>query len=115
MEVALQGSLLDAADEVTVGPLGGTVRRTVLSHGAWVDVRPGWITGADELFERLLHAVPWKAERRRMYDRVVDVPRLLKFYEQGEPLPDPVLATAREALSGHYAQEPFTTAGLCLY
>ena len=30
-----------------------------------------------------------------MYDRVVDVPRLLKFYGEGEPLPDPVLVDRR--------------------
>ncbi len=115
MDIALQASLLDSADEVTIGPLGRAVRRTRLAHGAWVDVRRGWIGGADELFERLLRAVPWKAERRRMYDRVVDVPRLLKFYEQHEPLPDPALAAARGALTAHYGDEPFTTAGLCLY
>ena len=115
MGIALQGSLLDVGDEVTVGPLGDAVRRIRLGRGAWVDLRPGWIAGADELFERLLHAVPWKAERRRMYDRVVDVPRLLKFYDQGEELPDPALGTARWALTTHYADEPFTTAGLCLY
>ena len=30
-----------------------------------------------------------------MYDAVVDVPRLLKFYAEGEALPDPVLDEAR--------------------
>jgi len=53
-----------------------------------------------------------------MYDRVVDVPRLLSFYAEGDPLPDPVLAHARESLSARYAGElgePFRTAGLCLY
>ena len=118
MTVALQPSLLDFGDEVRIGPLGAAVTRTELSDGAWVDTRPGWISGADTLFEHLVHAVPWKAERRRMYDRMVDVPRLLKFYERSEPLPDPALATARQVLDGHYAAElgePFATAGLCLY
>ncbi len=54
------------------------------SHGAWVDLRPGWLAGADELFARLQDEVPWRAERRRMYDRVVDVPRLLCLYGDGE-------------------------------
>src|SRR5262249_13988336 len=115
---AFQGSLLDAAAETGLGPLGGSVRRTVLAHGAWVDARPGWITGADALFERLLGAVPWRAERRTMYDRVVDVPRLLCFYGEETALPDPVLAAARDALSEHYRAElgePLCTAGLCLY
>jgi alkylated DNA repair dioxygenase AlkB len=118
MGQAFQASLLDCDDEVGIRPLAGATRRTVLDHGAWIDVRPQWITGADTLFQRLLEAVPWHAERRRMYDRVVDVPRLLKFYGEGQPLPDPVLDAARSALDAHYAGElgePFRTAGMCLY
>jgi len=112
----LQASLFDDT-AVGLRPLD-RVRRTTLSRGAWVDVLPGWLTGADTLFEKLAAQVPWHAERRQMYDQVVDVPRLLKFYESAEPLPDPVLASARAALSRHYADElgePFRTAGLCFY
>ncbi|MEU9886317.1 alpha-ketoglutarate-dependent dioxygenase AlkB [Sphaerisporangium sp. NPDC051017] len=118
MTAPFQASLLDMCDEPGPGPLGPTVKRTLLDHGAWVDVRPGWIAGADALFARLERVVPWHAERRHMYDRVVDVPRLLKFYDEDEPLPDPVLDQARDALNAHYARElgePFRTAGLCLY
>ncbi|MEU6659041.1 alpha-ketoglutarate-dependent dioxygenase AlkB [Streptomyces sp. NPDC046821] len=113
----LQGSLFDQADDVRLRPLDG-VRRTVLGDGAWIDLLPGWLSGADALFERLATDVPWKAERRQMYERVVDVPRLLAYYGEGEPLPHPVLVEARDALSTHYADElgePFTTAGLCFY
>lgn len=113
----LQPSLLDAFTEVGVGPLDAA-QRTILGNGAWIDVLPGWLTGADTLFDALVQDVPWQAERRRMYDRVVDVPRLLSFYGEDEPLPHPVLATARDALTEHYAPElgePFRTAGLCLY
>jgi len=73
MAGAFQGSLLDLVDQAGPGPLGDSVQRRPLSHGAWVDIRPGWLAGADELFARLLRAVPWRAERRHMYDRVVDV------------------------------------------
>jgi len=114
----LQGSLLDLGEEEGPGPLGATVQRTTLSHGAWIDLRPAWVAGADALFERLAETVPWRAERRHMYDRVVDVPRLLSFYGEGEPLPDPLLDDAKRALDEHYAEElgePFRTAGLCLY
>jgi alkylated DNA repair dioxygenase AlkB len=113
-----QASLLDLDEELGVGPLGDTVGRTHLDHGAWIDLRPGWLSGADTLFERLAEVVPWRAERRRMYDKVVDVPRLLKFYDEDETLPDPVLDDARRALNAHYAGElgePFRTAGLCFY
>lgn len=114
---ALQGSLFDQTDELRLGPLDG-VRRTELGRGAWIDVLPGWLAGSDALFERLAAEVPWRAERRQMYDQVVDVPRLLSYYRAGAPLPHPVLTEAREALSAHYAGElgePFVTAGLCYY
>jgi len=116
--VALQGSLLDLVEEPSPRPLGACLQRTVLAHGAWLDLRPAWIAGAGGLFDRLLSDVPWKAERRRMYDRMVDVPRLVSFYGEGEHLPDPVLELAREALNAHYGAvlgEPLCTAGLCLY
>src|ERR1022692_287312 len=118
MTIAYQGSLLDLSDEVTAGPLGSSVRRTVLARGAWIDVRPGWIAGAGSLLGRLLTATPWRAEKRQMYDRVVDVPRLLCFYGEGAELPDPALSAFRQVLNAHYAAElgePFRTAGLCLY
>ena len=53
-----------------------------------------------------------------MYDRVVDVPRLVHTYGIGEPLPHPALAAAREKLSERYLPElgePFVTAGCCYY
>ncbi|WP_327715131.1 alpha-ketoglutarate-dependent dioxygenase AlkB [Streptomyces sp. NBC_00490] len=113
----LQASLFDQTDEIRLGRLDG-IRRTVLGHGAWIDVLPGWLGGSDSLFEQLAAEVPWRAERRTMYDHVVDVPRLLAFYGVDDALPHPVLTQAREALTAHYAEElgePFTTAGLCFY
>ncbi|WP_329171925.1 alpha-ketoglutarate-dependent dioxygenase AlkB [Streptomyces sp. NBC_01477] len=100
--------------------LGGLdrLRRTVLGHGAWIDVLPGWLSGADDLFADLAARVPWREERRTMYDNVVAVPRLLAHYAEGEPLPDPVLTEARDRLGAHYAAElgeAFVSAGLCFY
>jgi alkylated DNA repair dioxygenase AlkB len=118
MTLAFQGSLLDMGDAPAAGPLGSMVHRTVLSDGAWIDVLPGWIRGADALFSRLIEAVPWRAEKRQMYDRVVDVPRLACFYTEGALLPDPALEESRQALNAHFGAElgePFRTAGLCLY
>ncbi|AWL42060.1 MULTISPECIES: alpha-ketoglutarate-dependent dioxygenase AlkB [Streptomyces] len=117
MSAHLQGSLFDQTDRPLLGRLTG-LRRTVLGDGAWVDLLPGWLSGGDALFTALAADVPWRAERRRMYDRTVDVPRLLAFYGAADPLPDPVLDEARTALSAHYAEElgeSFTTAGLCYY
>jgi alkylated DNA repair dioxygenase AlkB len=47
-----------------------------LSDGSWVDVTRGWWGGTDGLMVDLSAAMPWKHRRRRMYDRVVDDPRL---------------------------------------
>ena len=123
MTVEFQASLFDGpvddpVDGARLGELGATVRRHRLTRGAWVDVRPGWVTGSDDLFARLVTDVPWQAERRQMWDNEVAVPRLLRFYGEHEPLPDPVLLEARKALSSHYRGElgePFTTAGMCFY
>lgn len=119
MTPAFQASLFAGADTGGgPGPLGATVARTELGDGAWLDVRPGWLAGADALFARLLTSVPWRGERRLMYERIVDVPRLLSFYDEHDELPDPVLAAAKRELDRHYRRElgePFRTAGLCLY
>jgi alkylated DNA repair dioxygenase AlkB len=117
MTGVFQASLFDVGQPFELGDLERLQRRT-LAHGAWVDVLPGWIRGADELFERLVEVVPWHAERRPMYDRVVDVPRLLSFFGEGDPLPDPSLDEARAALDARYRPElgePLSTTGMCLY
>lgn len=111
-----QGSLLDA--DGVAADSRGRIQRTTLDHGAWVDHCPGWLAGADALFERLRQSVPWRTEQRQMYDRIVDVPRLVRFYSSSEELPDPLLEAARNELSAHYREElaeSFRTAGLCYY
>jgi alkylated DNA repair dioxygenase AlkB len=116
MSVAVQESLLDFADEAAPGAV--RPERVPLQAGAWIDVQRGWLTGSAALFTRLAESVPWWAERRRMYDRTVDVPRLLRFYGEYAPLPDPALDSCRDALNAHYVdelREPFVTAGLCFY
>jgi alkylated DNA repair dioxygenase AlkB len=118
MSAQVQESLLDVAEEPVLGSLEGAVRRVPLTRGAWVDLRPGWLAGSGAVFGALVETVPWRAERRHMYDRVVNVPRLLCFYGEDAALPHPALTAARDALSTHYRTElgePFRTAGLCLY
>jgi alkylated DNA repair dioxygenase AlkB len=115
--LAHQPSMFDLAAEATLGPLTG-IRRHELTQGAWVDHLPGWVHGSDIVLHTLLAHVDWRAERRRMYDGHVDVPRLLRWYAGHEALPHEVLIEARERLTGHYAEElgePFVTAGMCLY
>jgi len=112
-----QGSLLDA-ESGPARPETAVVERRHLSHGAWVDYGPGWLSGADELFLLLRDVVPWRAERREMYERTVDVPRLVCSYGANDELPEPTLVAVRDALNARYADElgePFVTAGLCYY
>jgi alkylated DNA repair dioxygenase AlkB len=95
-----------------------SIARTELTRGAWVDVCRGWLPDADDVLETLVRDVPWRAERREMYERIVDVPRLLYTYMIGEELPHPRLTEARDALDAHYADElgePFRTAGCAYY
>lgn len=120
MSIAVQGSLWDAAEGT--GPMlvdyPASLTRRQLTLGAWVDLRPVWLHGGDAVTSDLVQSVPWQAERREMYERMVEVPRLLCFYGEGEDLPHPVLTEALTALNDHYAAElgeRFVTAGLCYY
>ncbi len=102
---------------VGVGDLADVTRRE-LTEGAWIDVARTWLSAPDDIFATLVEEVPWRAERRQMYDRLVDVPRLVHTYMIGEDLPHPILTEARDALTAHYAEElgePFRTAGCCYY
>lgn len=104
---------LEAAETAPLAP-----ERRELSHGAWVDVQRSWLGEADDVFRTMVDEVPWRAEERQMYDRVVAVPRLLHMYGVDAPLPHARLDEAREALSAHYLPElgePFVTAGCCFY
>ncbi|MGX6602378.1 alpha-ketoglutarate-dependent dioxygenase AlkB [Micromonosporaceae bacterium Da 78-11] len=120
MTSAYQPSILDLATGSTVTtlePLPGRLTRHHLTAGAWVDVLPGWLHGSDTVFETLLD-IDWRADRRQMYDSVVDVPRLLRWFGGDEALPHPALTEAKAALSAYYADElgeRFVTAGMCLY
>lgn len=103
----------DTTDSVELSP-----ERRLLTRGAWVDVQRSWLQDPDAVFSALVEEVPWRAERREMYDSVVAVPRLVHTYLADAPLPHPALVEARSALSRHYLPElgePFVTAGCCFY
>lgn len=105
------------ADEAPRAALLAPARRH-LSRGAWIDVQRDWLAEPDDVFSALVERVPWRSERREMYDAVVDVPRLVHTYLADQPLPHPALNRARADLSAHYLPElgePFVTAGCCYY
>jgi alkylated DNA repair dioxygenase AlkB len=109
--IALQGSLFEHNE------------RRQLGDGAFIEIRAGWLTNdplaEQDLLEGLLTNVPWRTERRQMYDRVVDVPRLVSFHDLTvEDPPHPQLTRLRRRLNDIYAGElgePFTSVGLCCY
>jgi alkylated DNA repair dioxygenase AlkB len=90
--------------------------RRPLGDGAWVELRPDWVVEHAVLFDRLLEEVPWRSEQRVMYGKLVEVPRLAGFFDEGSTLPDPLLEQARAALSRRYCpSDPLRTVGCCLY
>jgi alkylated DNA repair dioxygenase AlkB len=86
----------------TFDPLVPSARRRFLGAGAWVDWAPGWVEGADALFEFLARVAPWADHRRPMYDTVVDEPRLSTHRWEGPP---PALRRMAEVLSSRYGRE----------
>ncbi len=76
--------------------------RIALDDGAWIDVARGWFAGADTLLDAIVGAVEWKQGRRWMYERMVDDPRLSRWFPRDAPPPHPTLIQARVALEAHY-------------
>jgi len=78
------------------------LKRLTLGRGAWVEHLPGWVDGHQELFELLWCGTRWRSERRWMYERQVDVPRLYAVLPEDGP-GHPLLADLQAALSARYA------------
>jgi alkylated DNA repair dioxygenase AlkB len=92
------------------------VGRCHLDATTWVDHAPGWLSGSDHLFDELACRLPFRQRRGvRMYDQVVDEPRLSAWWriEDGEE-PIPILRDVRLLLAERYA-EPFDSIGFNLY
>lgn len=69
---------------------------------------------AAEWLAALLPLVPWRSERRPMYDRIVDVPRLMSSVSLADPDRPPCIDAALAAVQS-VAPAPYTRAGLNLY
>lgn len=90
-----------------------TPERVELADGAWYEFLPGWLSGDQVLFEELASTVDWRAQKRQMYDRVVDVPRLTAGLPRRGPVPG-VLHSIRRWLRTTYG-EPFQKIGVAWY
>lgn len=100
---AYQPSLFGDADPSIDESFAG-VRRIRLDATAWIDLVPGWVRGADRLFESLRDDLPWALRTRRMYDAEVVEPRMTARWDlaSGRPLAPPVVERMRVALGHHY-------------
>lgn len=91
------------------------LHRHELAGGAWVDVVPGWCSGADGLFARLLAGTSWGGREVRMYDRTVAEPRLTHRWRVGAPDPPPPELAAMAVVLGKRYGVAFTQVGANLY
>jgi alkylated DNA repair dioxygenase AlkB len=94
----------------------GLTRRP-LPPDAWVDHQPGWVDGADALFDLLLERTPWKGRTVRMYDRVVQEPRVTHrwYLDAGaDAAPPSMLLEMATVLSERYGVA-FSQIGANLY
>jgi alkylated DNA repair dioxygenase AlkB len=89
------------------------VRRVELAGGAWIEHHPDWLEGHTQLFEQLARHVPWQSQRRQMYDREVDVPRLVARAPESGPIAQ-LLRRMSGTLSQRY-QSPLSSIRLAHY
>ena len=112
-----QPTLLTAvADAPTFDASFATARRIALDETAWVDHVSGWVDGADALFERVVADAPWTHRTVRMYDRMVEEPRLTAWYGHtlGDESVPAIFAAMAEALRVRYGRA-FDGIGAALY
>jgi alkylated DNA repair dioxygenase AlkB len=103
----MQLTLFEASDRVVADDERGRVVYTA----RFVDRRV-----ADGWFNELRRGVEWQAERRMMYDREVDVPRLTAHFRLDMPsgrVPAAIVQAAARVKEA--VQAPFNSVGLNLY
>ncbi|KAG1648440.1 Glucokinase [Nymphon striatum] len=89
LRVGMQRSLFGDAP-VECGSV--TADATPLDETSSILFQAGWLHGSDQVFEQLRHEMPWRAMQRPMYDRVVEVPRLICTIDLSEIPPSHPLA-----------------------
>ena len=102
-----QLTLFESTDTVLVDDERGRVAYTA----RFVDAET-----ASAWFTELRTSVRWRSERRMMYEREVDVPRLMASFRLDEPqgaLPDSIREAARRVTER--LEVPFNSVGLNLY
>lgn len=92
------------------------LERIQLDDACWVDHLPGFVRGADQLFEQIMKTRKWAQRKRWMYEKEVLEPRLTAPWNirNGERLEPKVLEDMRVAIGARYGVE-FDTVGFNLY
>ncbi len=103
-----------ALGAATVPAAIGPLTRIDLGRGSWIDHAPAWLPGADEWLDRLRSDLPWRSMQRPMYDRIVDVPRLINSFERTDVDIPPDLDALSQLFDTHY-HRPFDRVGCNLY
>jgi alkylated DNA repair dioxygenase AlkB len=100
-----QPALFDVAEQLLFDDAEGGIR-----------YRPPLVDAvrAAEWFQSLQRDVEWRALRREMYERVVDVPRLIASYPLAAPGLPPTIVEALDAVRVA-VDAPFDSVGLNLY
>ncbi|MEL6760522.1 MAG: alpha-ketoglutarate-dependent dioxygenase AlkB [Myxococcota bacterium] len=94
-------TLLFGRERVSVDGTFATLRRVELGHGAWLEHQTGWLRGHLQVFEALRDSLRWRAQRRQMYEREIEVPRLLSDWPNpGEG--HPIVSECAEYLTKRY-------------
>jgi alkylated DNA repair dioxygenase AlkB len=106
-----QGALF--AEEPAFDPALGRLARTDLGGGAWIDHLPEWVRGHESVLDVLWTTTRWEAHRRRMYERIVDVPRLVASLPDDGP-GHPLIRGLAAALSAYYGR-PVDRVSLAAY
>jgi len=96
----MQGVLFGAGSP-RFDPALPQIRRIELAGGAWIEHHPDWLEGHDRVFEALASRVPWQSQRRQMYEREVDVPRLVARSPEQGPIAE-LLRSLSQTLSARY-------------
>jgi alkylated DNA repair dioxygenase AlkB len=104
---------LGGSGEPSLPPDLARLRRIDLGASSWLDHASELVAGHASLFERLERTIAWKQERRVMYERELDVPRLYAQLPVGPAL-DPLLGELARALASRY-QARFEQVGVALY
>jgi len=111
VHLAFQGTLL-GAKAPAIDWSFANARRHDLADAAWVEHVPGWLTGADELFEVVAGIVDWQSPMVTMWDKRVQTPRLHGILSAADG--PPVVEEMGAALTAQYDQA-FLSIGANLY